>query len=158
MTNPAMTRYFMLIPEAAALVMQSAALLDAQSSAGDVFILDMGQPVRIVDLAVRFIEAHGLYPKLPDAAAVSEATGQMRIVFTGARPGEKRHEQLARDPDALVATAHPDILATRLPEVDEKLIEHMLAELSPQRHNRDRVCVAEAIRRLISAELQPAAA
>ena len=157
-TDPAMTRYFMMIPEAAALVMQSAALLDAPSSAGDVFILDMGQPVRIVDLALRFIEAYGLCPKLPDDAAASEATGQMRIVFTGARPGEKRHEQLARDPDALVPTAHPDILATRLPEVDEQLIEHMLAELSPQRRSRDRVRVAAAIRQLITAELQPAAA
>ena len=57
-----------------------------------------------------------------------------------------------------MATAHPDILATRLPEVDEQLIEHMLAELSTQRHNRDRVRVAAAVRRLISAELQPAAA
>ena len=138
--------------------MQSAALLDAQSSAGDVFILDMGQPVRIVDLAVRFIEAHGLYPKLPDAAAVSEATGQMRIVFTGARPGEKRHEQLARDPHALVPTAHPDILTTRLPEVAEQLIEQILAELSPQRRSRDRDGVAAAIRRLMAAELQSAAA
>ena len=157
-TDPGMTRYFMMIPEAAALVMQSAALLDAPSSAGDVFILDMGQPVRIVDLALRFIEAHGLCPKLPDAAAASEATGEMRIVFTGARPGEKRHEQLARDPHALVPTAHPDILAARLPEVDEQLIEQMLAELSTQRHSRDRVHVAAAIRRLITAELQPAAA
>ena len=55
-------------------------------------------------------------------------------------------------------TAHPDILVTRLPEVDDELIEHMLAELSPQRRSRDRVRVAAAIRGLISAELEPAAA
>ncbi len=158
-TDPQMTRYFMTIPEAAALVMQSAALLDAPSSAGDVFVLDMGEPLRIVDLARRFIEAHGLSAQLPGAeAAPSTSAGQMRIVFTGARPGEKLHEQLAREPDGLEPTTHPDILAVKLPEPDEAQIDQMLTELSPQHRSGDRVGVAAIVRRLIASELHPAAA
>ncbi len=156
-TDPQMTRYFMTIPEAAALVMQSASLLAAPSSAGNVFVLDMGEPLRIVDLARRFIEAHGLSAQLPGMAA-STSAGQMRIVFTGARPGEKLHEQLAREPDGLAQTTHPDILAVSLPEPDEVQIKQMLTELSPEHRGGDRVGVAALIRRLISAELHPAAA
>ena len=156
-TDPQMTRYFMTIPEAAALVMQSAALLDTPSSAGNVFVLDMGEPLRIVDMACRFIEAHGLSARLPGTAA-STSAGQIRIVFTGARPGEKLHEQLAREPDELTQTTHPDILAVRLPEPDEVQIKQMLTELSPEHRGGDRVGVAALIRRLISAELHPAAA
>ena len=156
-TDPQMTRYFMTIPEAAALVMQSAALLDTPSSAGNVFVLDMGEPLRIVDMARRFIEAHGLSARLPGTAE-STSAGQIRIVFTGARPGEKLHEQLAREPDELTQTTHPDILAVRLPEPDEVQIKQMLTELSPEHRGGDRVGVAALIRRLISAELHPAAA
>ena len=156
-TDPQMTRYFMTIPEAATLVMQSAALLDAPSSTGTVFVLDMGEPLRIVDLARRFIESHGLNAQLPGVAP-SMSAGQMRIVFTGARPGEKLHEQLAREPDRLEPTTHPDILAVRLPEPDEAQIDQMLTELSPQHRRGDRVGVAAIVRRLISTELHPAAA
>ena len=158
-TDPQMTRYFMTIPEAAALVMQSAALLDAPSSAGTVFVLDMGEPLRIVDLARRFIEAHGLDAQLPGAeVGPSTLAGQMRIVFTGVRPGEKLHEQLAREPDALEPTTHPDILAVRLSEPDEAQIDQMLTELSPEHRSGDPVGVAAIVRRLIATELHPAAA
>ena len=96
-TDPRMTRYFMTIPEAAALVIQSAALVDPQAASSAVFLLDMGEPVRVLDLAHRFIALHGHGPET------------IRIVYTGARPGEKLHEQLAFDTEAVRPTAHPDI-------------------------------------------------
>ncbi|MCA9294195.1 MAG: polysaccharide biosynthesis protein [Phycisphaerales bacterium] len=95
-TDARMTRYFMTIPEAAALVVQSGALSD---SAGDVFVLDMGDPVRILDLAQRFLRAHAIEP---DANA---------ITLTGARPGEKLHEELAYDAEELAETPIPGVLS-----------------------------------------------
>ena len=98
-THPEMTRYFMTIPEAAQLVVQAAAM----GRAGEVFVLDMGQPVRIVDLAERMIHLAGLRPrneKRPD--------GDIEIRFTGLRRGEKLYEELliGNDPQG---TEHPRI-------------------------------------------------
>ena len=103
--------------------------------------------MRIVDLARRFIEAHGLSAQLPGAAP-STLAGQMRIVFTGSRPGEKLHEQLAQEADGLAQTTHPDILVVRLPEPDEAQINQMLTGLSPEQRGGDRVGVAALVRRL----------
>jgi FlaA1/EpsC-like NDP-sugar epimerase len=102
LTDPRMTRYFMTIPEAAALVTQASAMsgtLSPDGAAGEVFVLDMGQPVRIAELAARFVRAHGLEPG-------RDAT----ITCTGARPGEKLDEQLAHDRTRLAATPHPGVL------------------------------------------------
>lgn len=93
-THPDMTRYFMTIPEAAGLVLQSAAL----TQGGEVFLLDMGKPIRIVDLAERFIRAHGLEPHRDVA-----------IQFTGIRPGEKLFEELAYDGEDMLPTPHQSI-------------------------------------------------
>jgi nucleoside-diphosphate-sugar epimerase len=102
-TDPRMTRYFMTIPEAAALVLQAAALA-RPGSADTLFVLDMGEPVRIVDLASRFLRASGLNQRDADAA----------IEITGIRPGEKLHEALAYEDEALMPTTHPAI--TCLPQ------------------------------------------
>ena len=98
-THPEMTRYFMTIPEAAGLVLQAAAMSGAgRTACGEVFLLDMGHPVRILDLARRFIESHGLIPDV-----------DVPIRTTGVRPGEKLHETLAYDAESMTPTDHPSI-------------------------------------------------
>lgn len=94
-THPDVTRYFMTIPEAVALVLQSA----AQGQGGEIFVLDMGQPVKIVDLARQLIELSGLRPD-----------EDIEIQFTGLRPGEKLFEELSHKGENITATAHPKIM------------------------------------------------
>ena len=137
-TDPRMTRYFMTIPEAATLVIQSAALVDPRTRASGVFLLDMGVPIRIVDLARRFIALHGFGP---------ETVG---IVFTGARPGEKLHEQLAYDTEAIGPTAHPDIHVWEQPAPDPVFIERAVSELSPRCRGPQAKLVAATVRRLVT--------
>jgi len=93
-THPDMTRYFMTIPEAVQLVMQAAAL----SRGGETFILDMGAPVRILDLAHDLIRLSGLEPER-----------DIEIRFTGVRPGEKLFEELSTRSEGLQRTTHPKI-------------------------------------------------
>ncbi len=92
-TDPDMTRYFMTVDEAVQLVLQASALADK----ADLFLLDMGDPIRIEDLARRLIRLSGLIPDV-----------DIDIKYTGIRPGEKRHEQLANGP--LEPTSNPKIL------------------------------------------------
>lgn len=94
-TDPEMVRFFMTIPEASQLVTCAAAL----AKGGEVFILDMGDPVRIVDLATQMIRLCGLRPG-----------EDIDIVFSGIRPGEKLYEELRRDEEHLGLTKHPKIL------------------------------------------------
>ncbi len=96
-THPDMRRYFMTIPEAVGLVLQSAAL----GSGGEIFMLDMGKPVKIVDLARQLIKLSGFVPDQ-----------DIRIEFTGLRPGEKLFEELSYAGERITATRHPKI--TRL--------------------------------------------
>lgn len=100
LTHPDITRYFMTIPEAAQLVIQAGAMADG----GEVFVLDMGQPVRIMDLARRMIELTGL--KVRDA---NNPDGDIEIQIVGIRPGEKLFEELLID-EKVSATEHPRIL------------------------------------------------
>ena len=105
-THPDITRYFMTIPEAAQLVIQAGAM----ARGGDVFLLDMGAPVRIVDLAARMIRLSGMAPVIGGDGPLPE--GSMRIAFTALRPGEKLYEELLID-EACAATRHPRILTAR---------------------------------------------
>ncbi len=100
LTHPEITRFFMTIPEAAQLVIQAGAMAEG----GDVFVLDMGKPVKIYDLATRIIELSGLTLQNED-----HPTGDIPIHITGLRPGEKLHEELliGNDPKP---TQHPRIL------------------------------------------------
>lgn len=99
-THPEVTRYFMTIPEAAELVIQAGAMAEG----GDVFVLDMGESVKIVDLAYRMIELSGL--RLRDEA---NPDGDIAIEVTGLRPGEKLYEELLIGDDPR-STAHPRIM------------------------------------------------
>ncbi|WP_338274813.1 nucleoside-diphosphate sugar epimerase/dehydratase [Roseicyclus marinus] len=104
-THPEITRYFMSIPEAAQLVIQSSAM----AQGGDVFLLDMGQPVRILDLAQRMASLSGLRPRLEGDPG---GEGDITIKITGLRPGEKLYEELLIGADAR-ATAHPKIMTAQ---------------------------------------------
>jgi FlaA1/EpsC-like NDP-sugar epimerase len=99
-THADVTRYFMTIPEAAQLVLQAGAM----ATGGDVFVLDMGEPVKILDLAQRMVELSGL--RVRNAA---QPDGDIEIVVTGLRPGEKLYEELLIG-DNPTTTAHPRIM------------------------------------------------
>jgi len=112
-THPEMTRFFMTIPEAASLVIQSGAI----GGEGHVFVLDMGEPVKIVELAEQMIRLSGKDP------------AEIGIDFVGARPGEKLHEELWGEGETVVATAHPKIRRVSGPVVDAVWLEEELGEL-----------------------------
>jgi FlaA1/EpsC-like NDP-sugar epimerase len=103
-THPEMERYFMTIPEAVQLVLQAAALGDG----GEVFVLDMGQPVRIVDLATDLIRLSGLRPHIAGDDS-SDGEWDIEVIFTGVRPGEKLSEELFVQGEEYGRTRHDKI-------------------------------------------------
>ncbi len=115
-TDRAIIRYFMTIPEAAQLVLQAGAL----GGDGDVFVLDMGKPVRIYDLARRMIHLSGLTVRDED-----NPDGDVEIVFTGLRPGEKLYEELLIDGNVSPA-GHPMIMRAREQCLDWPVLEKRL--------------------------------
>lgn len=115
-TDPRMTRFFMTIPEAATLVIQAAALSARDRGLTDapLYVLDMGEPIRIVDLAERLIRLHGLEPVFTNGtrtATPGTSANHAEIIFTGIRPGEKLHEELTYAAEPLRPTTHPGIRA-----------------------------------------------
>ena len=103
LTHPEVTRYFMTIPEAAQLVIQAGAM----AKGGEVFVLDMGEPVKIYDLASRMIELSGLTVRDPDTGL-----GDIEIMISGLRPGEKLYEELLIGENP-IPTSHPRIMMAR---------------------------------------------
>ena len=118
-THPEVTRFFMTIPEAARLVL----LAGAYASGSDVFVLDMGQPIRIRDLARRLIEMTGQTVREP-----GKSTG-IEIKVTGLRPGEKLYEELLIDDESLCPTPHEKILRAEESGLSEIEIAAMLRKL-----------------------------
>jgi FlaA1/EpsC-like NDP-sugar epimerase len=114
-THPEMTRYFMLIPEAAQLVLEAG----ARGQGGEIFVLDMGEPVRIMDLAVDLIRLSGLREK-----------EDIDIIFTGLRPGEKLHEELYDRGEEALPTPHPKIFLARHRDCALDSLQEQLAELA----------------------------
>ena len=102
-TNPKVTRYFMSIPEAVQLVLQAGAM----AKGGDVFVLDMGEPVKILDLAYRMINLSGLSPITNE-----NPEGDIKVVFTGLRPGEKLYEELLIGHN-VIQSEHPQIMQAK---------------------------------------------
>jgi FlaA1/EpsC-like NDP-sugar epimerase len=134
-TNAEMTRFFMTIPEASSLVIQAGAM----GGKGQVYVLDMGQPVKILDLARQMIELSG------------RTQEQIKIEFVGSRAGEKMHEELWNDGEDIGETSHPKIMrATRAP-IDGVWLEDELAELESLVAENDMLGVTARLRQMVAA-------
>jgi FlaA1/EpsC-like NDP-sugar epimerase len=125
-THPEMVRYFMSIPEAAQLVLQAGCM----GLGGEVFVLDMGEPIKIVDLARDMIRLSEL------------SESEIRIVYTGLRPGEKLFEELLADDEHTRPTPHPKLRIAKAREVDAVWLEGLLEWL-----NQDRIPIDSEVRR-----------
>ena len=139
-TDPDIIRYFMTIPEAAELVIQAAAM----ARGGDVFVLDMGEPVRIKDLAYRMISLMGL-----TAADADNPNGDIEVVYTGLRPAEKLYEELLIGGD-VSETRHPRILRARERRLEPDQLGRFLAELAASCSTMDRAGAREVLERAIA--------
>jgi len=160
-TDERMTRFFMTIPEAATLVLQSGSMSGREGRCGEVFVLDMGEPLPILNVAKRFVRACGREPVIAssDKNAVAPGAGKVPIIVTGARPGEKLHEQLSYEAEALRTTAHPGIWRLdheNVPNADA--IGTMVEDLGAVRDERSRRAVLNAMARHLPGLLADAGA
>ncbi|NEP01167.1 MAG: polysaccharide biosynthesis protein [Symploca sp. SIO2E9] len=119
-TDGSMTRYFMTTPEASQLVIQSLAV----GQSGQTLILDMGKPVKIIDLAQQMIKLAGLTPEVDIA-----------IEITGLRPGEKLHESLVNNHEQVISTAHPQIMAVSSQHLSTIVFSEVISTLSEAVNN-----------------------
>lgn len=129
-THPEMTRYFMTIPEASQLVLQAGAI----AQGGEVFVLDMGEPVRIIDLAHDLIELSGFTPET-----------DIPIVFTGIRPGEKLFEELLTAEEGTQASKHEKIFVANLRPINKDRLNRGLEKLKKLSDIQDVVAVMEEL-------------
>jgi FlaA1/EpsC-like NDP-sugar epimerase len=137
-THPEVTRFFMTIPEAARLVL----LAGAYATGGDVFVLDMGEPMKILDIARRMIELSG-------RSVMEDGTGDIEIKITGLRPGEKLYEELLINDDSLRATPHVKILRAEEVILSQIEIASILRELKRILRSAD----GAALRKLVEVKV-----
>jgi len=133
-THPEITRYFMSIGEAARLVIQAGAM----SKNGEVFLLDMGQPVKIKDLALQMIELSGLVPEK-----------DISLQYTGLRPGEKLYEELLIDPAQSQPTRHPRIYSSEEPLPESEVLQKEISILTEAIEQRDISNALASMKRLV---------
>ena len=152
LTDSEVTRYFMTIPEAVSLVLLAGSFKPAGGQGGDVFVLDMGKPVRIRDLAEQMIEAAGY--TLRDE---SNPSGDIEIVITGLRPGEKLHEELLIG-EGLLTTPHPKILRAQEAGLSEIEVAGALRSLRQAVASGDAVAARSVIARWVEGYPPPDAA
>lgn len=139
LTDAEITRYFMTIPEASQLVLQAGGM----GVSGEVFVLDMGEPVKIIDLARRMVHLHGL--EIRDA---DHPEGDIPIQVTGLRPGEKLYEELLIGGN-VESTAHPRIMRAREYEIDYDTLIKELDALRTELDADDSAAVVQRLRRLM---------
>lgn len=133
-THPEATRYFMTVEESVQLILQACAM----GRGGEIFVLNMGTPVKVADLARNLIVLNGLRPDK-----------DIQISYTGMRPGEKMYEELFRDEDVRRDTGHPDIFMAVPEENDMELLKEQMSELRLLTELPDPAPVVDKIRRLI---------
>ncbi len=138
-THPNITRYFMTIPEAAQLVIQAGSM----GQGGDVFVLDMGEPVRIAELAEKMILLSGFTVR-----SDSNPTGEIAIDFVGLRPGEKLYEELLIGDD-VIETAHSKIMSANEIMLDWQTLTAILHELQSLVEQRDCLSIRKVLRQAV---------
>jgi FlaA1/EpsC-like NDP-sugar epimerase len=138
-THPDITRYFMTIPEACKLILQAGAM----GEGGEVFILDMGTPIKIVDMARDLIRRSGFKPDV-----------DIEIQFTGLRPGEKLHEELITEGEGIVRTPHEKIFVLKGTACDLTQLTQKIEELTKLAHEQDASGIKSKLKEIIP-EYQP---
>jgi FlaA1/EpsC-like NDP-sugar epimerase len=142
-THPDMERYFMTIPEAVLLILQAASF----GGQGDLYLLDMGEPVKITDLAKKMIQLAGYEPDR-----------EIKIEYIGLRPGEKLYEELTGGGETLTHTSHPKIkrVTAIAPDIDvEELVERSLKNClaDPEGVNNELIRVLSGSKNLVKSAL-----
>ena len=133
-THPEITRYFMTIPEACQLVLEAGAM----GKGGEIFIFDMGQSVKIVDLAKKMIQLSGL-----------TLGKDIQIVYTGLRPGEKLYEELLNDSENTVPTHHSQIMIARVDECDFATISNNISGLISLFDKQDNKAIVSKMKEIV---------
>lgn len=133
-THPDIVRYFMTIPEACDLVLEAGAM----GQGGEIFVFDMGEPVKIVDLAERMIKLSGFEPNV-----------DIKIIYTGLRPGEKLYEELLSDDTKTLATHHEKILISKDPNMEFAVIEKYCNHIVKAALRREKVEVVQILKDIV---------
>ncbi len=133
-THPDITRFFMTIPEACQLVLEAG----TTGQGGEVFVFDMGESVKILDLAKKMIKLSGL-----------TLDKDIKIVFSGLRPGEKLYEELLTNEENTLPTHHNQIMIAKVKEYDFKTIEVKIAELISSFENQDNRVIVSKMKTLV---------
>jgi FlaA1/EpsC-like NDP-sugar epimerase len=139
-THPDVSRYFMLIPEAAQLVIQAGAM----AKGGDVFVLDMGEPVRIVELARTLLAMSGLTEKTPQ-----NPDGDIEVKFVGLFPGEKLHEELLTD-GTVFPSEHPRIMRMKENALRPSVLETCITCLMMACETHERAMIESMVKAIVS--------
>lgn len=133
-THPEITRYFMTIPEACRLVLEAGAM----GKGGEIFIFDMGQPIRIVELAKKMIRLSGFEPGK-----------DIEIVYTGLRDGEKLYEELLNNEEDTIPTHHPKILKARVREYDYPYVVSMIELFEELINDRNEIKILALMKEIV---------
>ncbi len=133
-THPEIVRYFMTIPEACDLVLQAGTM----GKGGEIFVFDMGEPVKIMDLATRMIKLSGLEPNT-----------DIKIIFTGLRPGEKLYEELLSDDAKTLPTHHEKIMVSKDPTMAFEEIEQYTNQITKTALRQEKIEVVQLLKTIV---------